>query len=115
MSEIIELVKVVGFPALIFYIWHLYHQAETTKWATMREDEDKKWGNLVGQLKTDQEAKFNLFRELLQQTERARGSQFQLLRETIETMNFHSSQLARIEQKVDTNQFCPVTRKEHTA
>jgi hypothetical protein len=114
MNEIAELLKVAGFPGLVFLIWYLYHQSETAKWQNARVDDAKKWESLLIQVKTDQESKIALLHEILSQSEKAREREFALLKDTIETMNFHSGQLARIEQKIDTNQFCPITRKERS-
>ena len=114
MTEFVEIMKVAGFPGLVFLIWYLYHQSESGKAEKAREEDAKKWESLLNQVKTDQESKIGLLHEILAQSEKAREREFALLKDTIETMNFHSGQLARIEQKIDTNQFCPITRKERS-
>ena len=101
LSFAIELIKTIGFPALIFIIWVLYHRSETAKWE-----------NIFQQNRLDTEEKFHLLKQIFDQNERAREREFQLLKETTEMMHLHTGVLSRVEQKIDTNQFCPVTRRK---
>jgi len=95
------LVKEIGFPSLLFFVWYIYHKAESAKWTTY-----------LHQVREENGKQFELFQNIIDQGERAREQQFVLLKETIETVNFHSNMLGRIEQKIDTSQYCPLVRKE---
>jgi hypothetical protein len=97
----IEIMKVVGFPALLFFVWYLYHRSETEKWKIY-----------LAQVQVENKQQFELFKSGMIQQERAREQMFLLLKETIETVSYHSQMLSRVEQKMDTNQFCPLVRKE---
>ena len=116
----LELVKIIGFPALLFIVWYLYHRSESRKWQTyleqQKEASDRQFEQQkqdVERQKQDGERQYRLFENIISQQEKARDQQFELLRETIETVNFHTSQLSRVEQMVMTNQFCPIVRKEN--
>lgn len=91
------LIKEFGFPVLIFLIWLIYHRSEVQRWERSLESNSA------------------IFREMMAQMANESERQFKLLRETIETMTFHSGQLARIEQKIDANQFCPLTKRNQTS
>ena len=95
------LVKEIGFPSLLFFVGYIYHKAESAKWTTY-----------LHQVREENGKQFELFQNIIDQGERAREQQFVLLKETIETVNFHSNMLGRIEQKIDTSQYCPLVRKE---
>ena len=89
MTEIqllMELVKNVGFPAVIFAIWYLYHRAQVKAWEaqmqTMREHEERMFALLNGQL---------------------------------EALQCLVGQCARMETKIDSNMYCPMVRKESHA
>ncbi len=78
MSEtmiFIELIKNIGFPAVIFAIWYIYHKS---------------------QVKT--------FEEIIK-------SNFEVLKDLLETNQYHAALLARIENKIDSNLWCPILKK----
>jgi hypothetical protein len=78
MSEaalLIELVKNIGFPAVIFAIWYIYHKA---------------------QVKT--------FQDVL-------NNNFKVLKDLLETNQYHAALLSRIELKIDSNLWCPILKK----
>ena len=78
MSEsafFIELIKNIGFPAVIFAIWYIYHKS---------------------QAKT--------FEEIIK-------CNFEVLKDLLETNQYHAALLSRIESKIDTNLWCPILKK----
>jgi len=83
---LMELVKNVGFPAVIFAIWYLYHRAQVKAWEaqmqTMNDHETRMFNLLNGQL---------------------------------EALQCIVAQNARMETKIDGNMFCPIVRKESHA
>ena len=95
------LIKELGFPALLFIIWFLYHRSESAKWMQFMEQTDSKYQQQI-----------QLLQKLIDTREKANDQQFELLKSTIETIDFHSNILGRIENKIDTNQHCPLIRKE---
>ena len=79
MSEtalLIELVKNIGFPAVVFAIWYIYHKS---------------------QVKT--------FEEMMKRN-------FEVLKDLLETNQYHTAILSRIESKIDMNVWCPILRSE---
>lgn len=79
MNEVevmIELTKNIGFPAVIFAIWYIYHKS---------------------QVKT--------FEDIV-------NNNFKVLRDLLETNQYHAALLSRIESKIDTNLWCPILKRE---
>jgi hypothetical protein len=68
---------------LVFLVWYLYHKATVKDYERRSEDQ---------RLRDER--------------------QYNILKEQIETLQYHTGILARMEQKIDTNIFCPLTRKE---
>jgi len=66
----------VGFPALIFAIWYIYHQAQV-----------------------------KAFEKIIQ-------NNFEILKDLLETNQYHAALLSRIESKIDNNLWCPLLKKE---
>jgi hypothetical protein len=75
LSQFIPIIESVGFPALIFVIWYVYHKA---------------------QVKT--------FEALM-------TNNFTILKDLLETNQYHAALLSRIESKIDNNMWCPILRK----
>jgi hypothetical protein len=79
----LDLIKQLGISALIFLIWYLYHRSQVQQWQRLMDAQQ-------------------------QREER----NFELLKDMLETVQYHTGMLARVETKIDTNQFCPLTKKE---
>ena len=81
---LLELIKNVGFPALIFAVWYLYHRSQVKAWesqmAAVREREERTFSLLTGQL---------------------------------EALQCIVAQNARMETKIDSNLYCPMMREKH--
>lgn len=78
MSEtalLIELVKNIGFPAVVFAIWYIYHKSQVKTFETIIQNN------------------------------------FQVLKDLLETNQYHAALLSRIENKIDTNLWCPILKK----
>lgn len=76
ITQLSPLIENVGFPALIFAIWYIYHQAQVKS-----------------------------FEKLMQ-------NNFEILKDLLETNQYHAALLSRIESKIDTNIWCPILKKE---
>jgi hypothetical protein len=97
----LELVKVLGFPALIFIMWFLYHRSES-----------QKWEELIKNNNSNHQAQFQFMQNMLSQGNVESERIYQLLRDSIEVASHHSSILARMEGKIDTNQYCPLVKEK---
>lgn len=75
-SQIIPFVESVGFPALIFAIWYIYHQSQVKAFELIVKDN------------------------------------FEILKELLETNQYHAAILSRVENKIDNNLWCPILKKE---
>lgn len=78
MNFYMELIENLGFPALIFIIWMVYHKAQVKSFEQLIEN----------------------------QSEREKRN-FNLLKEMLETNQCQSAAIARLEQKIEKNRFCP--------
>lgn len=79
----IELIKYIGFPALIFIMWYFTHQSTT-----------KTFDNIIKEQAKREERNFSLLKDML------------------ETNQYHASLLAKIAQQIETNQWCPVIKMQ---
>ena len=82
----LDLCKSIGFPAVIFAIWYLYHKSQVKAW----QDQ------LAAQVKREDQI-------------------FALLSGQLEAMQSIVGQNARIETKIDSSQYCPLVRRESRA
>lgn len=100
----IELVKSIGFPALIFIMWLIYFRADA-----------KKGGRRIEQQVKQFEIQNQLLREFMERSldnqKTIYEEQIDLLKEITETLQYQAACLVRTETKIDNNQFCPVVRK----
>lgn len=78
---IIELVKYVGFPAVIFAIWFFYHKAQV-----------------------------EAFKTILAQYEEQNKQHFAVLKDMVETNQAHVAILSRMESKLDIHRPCPISQ-----
>lgn len=86
MSEtgiLIEILKQAGIAGVVFVVWWAYHKSTVKLLSGMLEA----------------------------QREREQHN-FEMLQKFIDTLEFHGACLARIETKIDQNQYCPLARKE---
>ena len=96
-SFFMELVKNVGFPAVIFLIWYLYHESQVRLWTTTSENNAK------------------IFERILSERNLRDERDFDLMKGIVETMQFQGAIVARMEGKIDNNQFCPIVREKSHA
>lgn len=78
-----EVVKSVGVAGLIFVVWYVYHQS------VMRS-----------------------LQSVIEEQRRKDEQHFEILKGFVDTLQYQGACLARMENKIDTNAFCPLTRKE---
>lgn len=76
IQHLSPLIENVGFPALIFLIWYIYHQSQVKAFELIINDN------------------------------------FEILKDLLETNQFHAALLSRIESKIDNNLWCPILKKE---
>lgn len=80
----IEIIKVMGFPGLIFVVWYLYHRNQSRQWSEMMKQQSENW------------------RQLLLHMEKKNDQTFELLKDNMQTIQAHTMILARIENKIDS-------------
>jgi len=76
LEHLPPLIENIGFPALIFAVWYIYHNAQV-----------------------------KAFEKIMQ-------NNFEILKDMLETNQYHAAILSRIESKIDSNVWCPILKKE---
>ena len=76
INELVPVIENIGFPAIIFAVWYIYHQAQV-----------------------------KAFEKIIQ-------NNFDILKDLLETNQYHAALLSRIENKIDNNLWCPILKKE---
>ncbi len=100
---LIEAIKVIGFPALIFAIWYFYHKSEVKA----RESE-------VKAREQYHKSETERFQQILDQMEARHNQTFDLMKDAIKSVQHHTMILARIENKIDNSQFCPYSPQKRS-
>ena len=67
INQILPLCESIGFPALVFAIWYIYHQSQVKAFELIIQDN------------------------------------FEILKDLLETNQYHAALLSRIESKIDNN------------
>lgn len=89
-----ELMKYGGVPVLIFVIWMVYHKAQ--------RQADKE----------AHQATVDTMQKIIEEQAKREVRHFELLKEQIDQQSYQAATLARIEQKVDSNHWCPLVREK---
>jgi hypothetical protein len=79
---LLELIKAVGFPAVIFIIWYIYHKSQV-----------------------------EFYKQILNEQAERENRNFEVLRELTETIQATTAILSRMEYKIDSNTYCPITKE----
>lgn len=79
---LIEIIKAVGFPAIIFIIWYLYHRSQV-----------------------------DFYKQILDEQAERENRNFEVLKELTETIQATTAILSRMEYKIDSNNWCPISRE----
>ena len=93
---LLEAVKAIGFPALIFAIWYFYHKSEVKAREQFHKAESER------------------FQQILAQMEARHTQTFELMKDAIKSVQHHTMILARIENKIDNSQFCPYSPQKRS-
>jgi hypothetical protein len=97
LAQLIELIKYAGFPALVFMIWYLYHEAQV-----------KAFGE-------NMKLQVQVFQTISSGQSKREDQNYELLKEMLEISRYQAAILARMDNKIDTNQFCPLIKDKQTA
>ena len=101
LPSIIELVKVVGFGAIIFVIWiitlnffKIILQQNKEQMLALMAQQDKQW------------------REVREDQSKRQEESFRILEKHAESLDYLAGQVNNACAKIDSNLFCPIVRKE---
>lgn len=78
----LEIIKNIGFPAIIFIIWYIYHRSQV-----------------------------EFYKEVLKNQEEREKRNFEILQEMTEAMQRTVAILSRMEYKIDSNSYCPISKE----
>ncbi|MDQ7799550.1 MAG: hypothetical protein RDU76_11525 [Candidatus Edwardsbacteria bacterium] len=82
-SFLLKLILNLGINALIFLIWFFYHRGQ-----------------------------ISLFTQMINGMQAREQETMKVLKDQTETLQYLSGILGRMEQKIDSNQYCPMIKKE---
>lgn len=92
---IAKLIESVGFPGLIFVVWYIYHRSQAKQWEGMMVNQAKQ----LSEMMVNQQQSWL---QLLGHMEKKNDQTFELLKDSMQTIQAHTMILARIENKVDS-------------
>lgn len=93
----LKLIESIGFPALIFAIWYVYHRSQVKAWEAREASQSE------------------AFKAQMKAMNEHEARMFTLLNGQLEALQCLVGQAARMETKIDSNMFCPMVRKESHA
>jgi hypothetical protein len=82
----VDLIKAIGFPAVIFVIWHLYHKSQVRAWKEVNDIHTEETREMFNKL-------------------------FTLTDNCLETIQYNATVMARLIEKIEGNQFCPLIKE----
>lgn len=94
-----ELVKILGFSAVIFVMWYMDHQAKT-----------KQLDDLIEKQSTREAMIFSQLSSVVTQYSEQSAQNFDLLKGMIETNIYQTSIMQEIKDKINNNEFCPFVK-----
>lgn len=83
LTFFVEIVKNIGFPAVIFIIWFLYHKSQV-----------------------------EILTKMLAEQSQREERNYQTLKELTEALQANTATICRMEYKIDTGYTCPILKKE---
>lgn len=89
-----KLVEGIGYPALIFAVWYLYHRSQVKSGEKQAAAQAKVWEDQIKAMNTREERMFSL------------------LASQLEALQCIVAQNARMESKIDSNQWCPLVKEK---
>jgi hypothetical protein len=112
----LELGKAWGLPIVVLAAWYYHNREQNSLWAQMLENNRAQTSEMIKAnveqadqtLSNVNKIWGNVLEMVRQQAER----QNEVLKDLLENNQYQGAQLARLEQKIDTNQMCPIVRKE---
>jgi hypothetical protein len=123
----VEMAKALGLPAAVLFAWWYHNREQNKLWGQMLESNKSQTAEMM-KLNGDQ-AKQTLDNykaqagQMLDNTNKIWSSVIDMIRQQLNQQNevlkgllendsYHGAQLARMENKIDTNQQCPLIKKE---
>lgn len=104
-SFYVEVVKVVGYPALLFIVWYVYHKSTSRQYQENQKASAEQWQQLIKQMQErdvqQQKTDNDQWKQLFEQASRKEQERFELLKSALETVQMHTMILAGMRDKID--------------
>jgi hypothetical protein len=114
LTTVATLAKAFGVGGLIFVIWYLDKRSQEKKWMDLVARLDSNWNTIIQGMAAQHEQALKKMQDghagSLEQMRQNNQQTFDLLKSAIETQQMHTSIIARVEHKIDTNEACPYTK-----
>jgi septal ring factor EnvC (AmiA/AmiB activator) len=114
LMEAGRLLGVTGFfGAILFIIWWITHKAANKQIETISHLLVSFHDNLSKQSDQQLKSMTAQYDRMLEMQKTIHQNNYELLKEILELQRIQTQTLAHLEVKVDSNQFCPILRKEN--
>jgi len=90
-----------GLPAVILIFWYLHNQQQAKLFEASLEQQKSQTKQMV-----------EMVQMMITQQRQQADQQFSQTQKMLETLQYLSGQVNRIDTKAETNQFCPIVRGE---
>ncbi|HOW51764.1 MAG TPA: hypothetical protein PLV42_06945 [bacterium] len=99
LSMFSDILRQFGVAALLFIVvWWMFKQ-QTQTFTRMMDDQ-----------KEQSCAERKLYEKMIEQLQKQEERSYNILNGLLETTQYHAGILARVEQKIDSNEYCPLVR-----
>ncbi|MCX5785674.1 MAG: hypothetical protein NTX59_08285 [Elusimicrobia bacterium] len=112
----LEGIKNWGLPVAVLAAWFYHNRGQNKLWAQMLENNKTYTAEMIKTNSTQAaqtlENTNKIWSNVLDMVRQQWCQQNEVLKGLLENDQYHGAQLARIEQKIDTNQSCPMIRSD---
>ncbi len=103
--SIINIIESFGIAGIVFAIWFIYHRSQVKQQKIQIDAFLKTMNAAISSQKELNEIQFNTFRQAIERTIQLQDDEakrmFELFKEMVETEQYQSSIMTRLEQKID--------------
>jgi hypothetical protein len=107
-----SLLKNLGLAGAIWILWYFYHQAAIKILQQQMANQKAAFESTFRVIEQQIVNQKDLFENMLREQRERESQTFTILKEQIETLQYHTGILSRMEQKIDGNQFCPIVKEK---
>ena len=112
----LELGKNWGPSIAVLAAWYYHNKDQSRLWAQMLDNNKTQTAEMIktntAQAAQTLENSNKIWSNVMDMVRQQLNQQNEVLKDLLENDQYHGAQLARMEGKIDANQFCPMIKKE---